>query len=109
MTTIREMLAMSQAEHSRLRALHGQDFPALIEPWLGLLEMMALARGHGADITRVVLGLIGDASAQGQLDRPHVGLILAAFEERCEQDRIGTVMLFEAQSGSHHGVTESTE
>lgn len=127
MTTIRigAIIDMSRSEHARLRSLHGADFPARIEPWVTLLWIMAAARRPApagrVEVERVVLGLVGDAHAVGRLDSECIGWVLAALEEHCEQERLGTTLLYEAQAESatpglassppaisdHHGGTKS--
>lgn len=111
MIRVGAIIDMSRTEHARLRALHGPAFTDLIEPWISLLDQESQAMytyhtGHKPDlrttidITGPLLRLVDNAHALGLMDRPHVGWLLAALEERCEQERIGTVMLYEAQTGA---------
>lgn len=104
MIRIGAIIDMSRAEHARLRALHA-DFPERVAPWLELLEVFALS--HRGRVDEVLVGLVGDLHAAGRIDGPAASWILAAFEERCEQERLGTTLLYEAQS--NHGGTEDTE
>lgn len=109
--TVRHIIDMSRAEHARLRALHGAEFPDRIAPWLELLWIIAAARqpvpSGQVRIDQVVLGLLGDIQAAGKLDGEAASWILAALEEHCEQERLSTTLLYEAQSNPRG--TEDTE